>query len=222
MEVDGRPLIDYQIDSLNRVAGVDHFVLATSRSAEDDPIASFCRGKGIPTFRGRQEDVLDRVYQAARAADADIVIRSCADCPLIDSELVQAVLDYYLAHRSSLDYASNIIERSYPRGLDCEVFSMAALERCWKEAMLPRERRHVTLHIYEHPESFRCANVAQEEDQSFYRWTVDEPDDFVFVSNVIKDLNRRREEVHLSSVLAVLAEHPSWISINAHVKQKQV
>ena len=222
MEVAGTPLLGYQLDSLERVKNAHRIVVATSTLAEDDPIASYCRGRGIAVYRGSETDVLERFYLAAQEHQADVIVRNCADCPLIDAEVVERVLQHYLEHRDLYDYVSNVIQRSYPRGMDTEVFSFRALEIAYRETEAGREREHVTLFMYEHADRFRLHNVCNEKDLSHYRWTVDEADDFLLVRHVLLELQKRGLGISIQNVLGVLIEHPEWSELNAHVSQKVV
>lgn len=213
-----RPLLSYQIERLKQVKSCDQILVATTVDEKDDPIVALCKKEKISYFRGSELDVLDRYYQAAKAFKADIVIRVTGDCPLIDPEIIDQVISYY--KESKLDYVSNSLERTYPRGLDTEVFSFALLERAAIEATLEEEREHVTLFFYTHPELFSLGCLKHSSDLSFHRWTVDTVEDFDLVSRLLSAIYPKNPEFRLKDVLETFEKHPDWIQINAHIQQK--
>ncbi len=216
----GRPLLDYLVQRLGRARRVSALTIATSTNPADDAIVEYCRQAGAPCVRGDELDVLARYHQAARAASAEVVVRVTADCPLLDPAVVDLVVERFL--RGDVDYASNTMVRSYPRGLDVEVFSMSALELAFSEAREPAEREHVTPFIWRRPERFRLANVVHATDQSRYRWTVDADADLELIRRMLEALYPDRGvEFDLDDCLALMARHPDWIHLNAHVEQRE-
>jgi len=146
-------------------------------------------------------------------------VRITSDCPLIDPEVVDRVVEVFQDKQP--DYASNTLTRAYPRGLDTEVVSAAALARAWREAREPYQRTHVTPYVYQHPELFRLVEVTAAEDKSENRWTVDTPEDLQFVREVYGRLdtlgNFTRHDVY-----RLLDAEPSLAGINANIGQKQL
>jgi spore coat polysaccharide biosynthesis protein SpsF len=128
----GRPMLWHVVNRVRKAEKVDKVVVATTDRDVDDPVARFCAQEDVACFRGDEQDVLDRFYQAAKANHADVVVRITADCPLIDGAVIDKVLERF--QRGDCDYACNIIRYTYPDGLDAEVCSFAALERAWHEA----------------------------------------------------------------------------------------
>jgi spore coat polysaccharide biosynthesis protein SpsF len=161
--------------------------------------------------------VLDRFYQAARTLKAEAVVRITADCPLIDPQVVDQVVQTFLDVRP--DYASNCLERTYPRGLDAEVMTLDALERAWKSATEPSHRAHVTPYLYENPALFKLASVKGEQDYSQHRWTVDTAEDLEFVRAVYAAFTGE-ETFGWQDVLRLLDARPELSAINRHVVQK--
>jgi spore coat polysaccharide biosynthesis protein SpsF len=145
-----------------------------------------------------------------------------SDCPLIDPGLMDEVIGLYINNRDKYDYVSNTLERTYPRGLDTEVFSMAVLEKAYKEAGEQPDREHVTLFMYRRPEQFRLANSSGAVDYSHHRWTVDTPEDFRLIQLILQELYPVNNRFTWLDVLNLLNEHPEWVEINAMVKQKEV
>lgn len=218
----GKPLLDYQLERLRRVKLASRIVIATTTNDTDQPIVEWCERQGIDCFRGSEQDVLARYHGAAALYHADTIVRITSDCPLIDPAVIDRIIQHYLDHRSSCDYASNCLERSYPRGMDVEVFSRRALDEAFAEAAESAEREHVTPFIYRHPERYRLANIAYRENQGRHRWTVDTPEDFELVEKILGALYPAKPSFTLEDVLDLLQRHPDWADINAHVEQKKL
>jgi len=208
----GRPLLWHVVNRLHRTARLDMIVVATSDEPLDDRVAAFCHQEGIPCFRGNEKDVLDRYYNAAKNFGVDVVVRVTADCPLIDPVVLDEIIEAYKEERC--DYASNTIDRSYPDGLDVEVFSFNALEKAWQEASLASEREHVTPYIWKNRDKFKICQVTQKKNLSGLRWTVDEPEDLMFVKTIYNHLHKPGQVFLMNEVLSLLDKHPEFMQIN--------
>src|SRR5277367_2863697 len=127
IDLGGETVLARVIARLRRAELVKEIVVATTDSAADDAIVGECRRLDVPTFRGSESDVLDRYYWAARGCPASVVVRITSDCPLIDPQLVDETIRVF--QQQQADYASNTFSRTYPRGLDAEAFTTAALEQ---------------------------------------------------------------------------------------------
>jgi len=173
-EAIGQPMIEHLLDRLARAKTIDQIVLAIPASPENDALAERAEGSGYAVFRGSEHDVLDRYYQAACHADADVVIRVTGDCPLIDPGVVDRVIQCFFA--GGYDYVGVADPPTFPDGLDTEVFSMSALARAWKHAEEPYDREHVTPYLRRSAD-IRRTNVTNDVDLSNLRWTLDEPAD---------------------------------------------
>lgn len=214
----GRPLLAYQLERLQRVRNADTLVVATTSNASDDAIVALCQQLGVATWRGSEHDVLARYADAAAAQHADVVVRVTSDCPLLDPAVVEQAIVAYRA--GDCDYVSNSLQRTFPRGMDVEVFSAAALARAQAEASTPAEREHVTPYIYHHPDCFRLKTLCYPQDQSQHRWTVDTPEDFALIERLLTALYPAQPLFTLEDALALIAQHPEWSALNAHVEQK--
>lgn len=220
LEVAGKSLLEIEIGRILRSRVPDAVCVATTRSPMDDMVEEFCLRMNIPVHRGSEEDVLERYYEAASFMKADEIIRVTADCPLLDPEVLDAVV--LRRRETNTDYASNTLKRTYPRGLDVECFSFAALSEARSAAGLPWEREHVTPYFYGHPERFALESVEREPDESAHRWTVDMPEDFTLISLVLNHFSDDLYGFRYEDVLRLLAEKPSWRAINAHIEQKAI
>lgn len=216
----GKPMLGYVIERLRHSRQAQALVVATTTEPQDQPIADFCDSMGVECFRGHPEDLLDRYKKAADLTQATVIVRVTGDCPLIDSAIVDKVIGRYLEIKP--DYASNTLERTYPRGMDVEVFSKDALDRAYAEAEWTAEREHVTPYIYHHPDEFRLENVSLDKDQSHLRLTVDTSEDFKLISLIIESLKNRHPNFTLDDILNEIKKHPEWIDINAEIRQKRL
>lgn len=175
-------------------------VIATTVSPRDLSIAKLCGEKGIPLYLGSEDDVLDRYYQAARLYKADTVVRVTSDCPLIDPDVLDKVIDAHM--HSTCAYSSNVAPPTYPDGLDVEVFRFEALERAWNEATLRSDREHVTPYIRKNKDIFSSQNITNAADYSSLRWTLDEMDDFNLISTIYGQLYDSGKIFLMNDVLA--------------------
>jgi spore coat polysaccharide biosynthesis protein SpsF len=214
------PMLWYIFERLKKSTFITKLLVATSLNKKDGAIVDFCGQNHIECYRGSETDVLDRFYQAARVFRADIIVRFTADCPLIDPAVADKVIEEYLKNTASFDGASNVIKRTYPRGLDTEVFSMSSLEKAHKEAKDNYYREHVTAFMYGYPAVFKFISVENEQDLSDLRWTVDEEADLRFVKEVYARLYRKDKIFTVLDVLRILEQEPALIEINKNVIQK--
>jgi spore coat polysaccharide biosynthesis protein SpsF len=236
LDIAGQPMLARVVSRAARAASVDQVVLATTTDASDDPVASYCRSKGIPCTRGDQFDVLDRYYQAARKFDAEVLVRVTADCPAIDPGLIDEVVAALL--EGGRDFACNRLpppwHRSYPIGLDTEACTFAALERAWKEAQEPQQREHVMPYFYENaqlsavsdrlsagtsPRGFRIALLNHVPDYGQMRWTVDTAQDLEFIRQVYARF-AGRDDFTWKDVLVLVGREPKLAEINSAVRHK--
>lgn len=216
-EIEGCSMLGWVVERLKYRFHSENILIATTVAQADDPVVEYCKQNGIHLFRGSEEDVLDRYYKAALKLGKNHIVRITADCPLIDAELVERVLEHHM--KTGVDYSSNTLTPTYPDGLDTEVFTFEALKRSWNEASLPSEREHVTQFIIRHPELFRTENVRAEKDHSDLRWTVDEPADLQFVTKVYKYFNGRK--FLTKDVLNLMEENPDFLKYNAQFKRNE-
>jgi spore coat polysaccharide biosynthesis protein SpsF len=242
-DIAGQPMLARVFARTSRAVTVSETLFATTTDASDDPVAEYCDWSGIPVRRGSLYDVLDRYYQSAKEAKADVVVRITADCPVIDPELIDDVVNTVISDQSSvisgqIDFAANRLPppwgRTYPIGLDTEVCTFAALERAWKEAKEPQHREHAMPYFYEgvelttvnrqlqtgvSPRGFNIALLHHTTDFGDYRWTVDTPEDLEFIREVFRRFNGR-DDFSWKEVLDLVHDEPDLMKINAGVQHK--
>ncbi|WP_133511733.1 aminotransferase class III-fold pyridoxal phosphate-dependent enzyme [Candidatus Thiosymbion oneisti] len=213
----GKPMIGLLLHRLSLAKRIDRILLATSDHSRDRPLVEYVRELGYAVYRGSEKDVLDRYYQAAKPHKPAAVVRITGDCPLIDPAVVDAVVGAF--HADAVDYLSNTGQRTFPDGLDTEVFSFPALERASREATRPHEREHVTPYLRESG-NFSLGNYPHEEDCSAERWTVDEPEDLDVVRYVFTHFHPRLDFGWLE-VLAWCRQQPELFAANRHLPSNE-
>ena len=216
-DLDGETALARVLARVRRAAMIGEVLVATGDSPGDDVIVTECKRLEARVFRGDENDVLDRYYRAAKFSKGEIVVRITADCPLIDPQIMDETVNQFLKERP--DYASNALIRTFPRGLDTEVFSLQTLECAWRESSEPYQRAHVTPYIYQHPERFKLLAVQGDRDYGGLRWTLDTTEDLEFLRAVYARFGGR-DDFGWQDVLALLEREPGLSLINRHVAQK--
>ena len=215
----GVPMLLRQIERVKRSQLINGLVIATSKDDSDNIIEKLCQENGIACYRGSLDDVLDRFYKASFAYHPDHVVRLTGDCPLIDPQVIDEVITYYLQGR--YDYASNALNPTYPDGLDVEIFSFACLQLAWQEAKLPSQREHVTPFLHQQPERFKLGSYKNSKDLSDLRWTVDESADFALVSRIYELLYPQNPFFNTEDILRLLDENIDINSMNMGIKRNE-
>jgi glutamate-1-semialdehyde aminotransferase/spore coat polysaccharide biosynthesis protein SpsF (cytidylyltransferase family) len=205
-DIAGRPMLWHVVNRVRRARLVDRIVVATSREASDDPIAAFCQSVEVDCCRGSEDDVLDRFYQTAQAYPARFFVRITADCPLIDPDVIDRVVE--VLKTGPYDYVSNTLRYTYPDGLDVEAFTSPVLAQTWREAKKASEREHVTPYL-RLSGKFRVYNVENDVDLSAhgYRWTVDEASDLDFIRRVYAHF-ADQPDFRLKDIMSLLKKDP--------------
>lgn len=216
----GQPMLARQIERLRRATTLDKLVVATSDDASDTPLVAMCAEISVPCYRGSLNDVLARFHGAwAAHGAADHVVRLTGDCPLADPAVIDRVVRHHL--ESGADYTTNAIQPTWPDGLDIEIMRAAALRRAFDDARLQSEREHVTPFIHKHPEWFCVEHVKGSQDLSSLRWTVDEPADLAFVTEVYAELYPNNPAFDTAAVLALLERRPELAALNGQFHRNE-
>jgi len=224
LDLAGKPVLLRVVDRILESKKIDQIVVATTTKKRDQKIVDLVKNyhPRVAIFRGSEEDVLDRYYQAAKHFKAEIIVRITSDCPLIDPEVIDKVIDVFLPADKKVDYASNtFIKRTYPRGLDVGVFDFKTLEKIWREEKDKESREHVgAYYLRKNPHLFKCKNIVNKIDYSYHRWTIDEIDDYKLIKIIYQELYAKNPNFRMSDVIALFNKKPELIKINQHVKQK--
>ncbi len=215
-EIAGKSLLQRQLARLRRCTNIDDICIATTENTADDSIAEFANRNNVSCYRGAVEDVLTRYLGAARWREADVVVRVTGDCPLVDPQVIDRVMSELTDHASACDYASNVLERTFPRGLDVEAFFFDTLARMDRLARLPAEREHVTLVARgEHRDTFLSRSVLDEKNNADLRWTVDVPADLDLLRRLHGELDLESPTIGHREIVRHIRAHPELTRINA-------
>jgi len=216
------PLIDkpllfrmYERVSESKLAG--NIVIATTTDVSDDKVEDLCKEYQIKCFRGHPADLLDRHYQAAKLFNADAVVKIPSDCPLIDPNIIDKVLQFYLDNRNNYDFVSNLHPATYPDGNDVEIMSFKVLKIAWENAKLGLEREHTTPYFWENPDKFRIGNVEWETGLDYsmsHRFTIDYEKDYNFIKQVYDELYPINNKFTLQEILDLLNRKPEIKKVN--------
>jgi len=213
-EVNGVSLLKFQVERARQAKLVDKVIVATTSESRDVELVDYCKSNEIPVFIGSENDVLDRYYKCAKEYNADVIVRLTADCPLIDPEIIDQVIDLFL--KNNVDFAANTVPpetSKFPDGSDVEVFSMAALDRAQNECNDPFFREHVTFYFWKEQNGFSSSQLDYHSDYSKYRFTVDYPEDFEVVKMIIDELNKKNQFGHVDQIVDI-------IESNKNIKEK--
>ena len=213
---DGRPLLYYVINQLRYCTKVKNLVIATTTNQEDDEIEKFANDNSVNIFRGKEKDVLDRYFQCAKKYSFSTIVRITADCPLIDPQIVDKVIEKFFS--GNYDFATNTLTRTFPIGTDVEVFSFSALNRAWENTQLPSEREHVTPYLRKE-ENFKIINIENDKNISNLRLTVDRIEDFELIKQILNNISIN--PIHLEDVLELFSRKPELIEINKHINHNE-
>ncbi len=218
-QVAGQPLLFYLVTRLRQSKRIQTIILATSVEYADDPIVTWAISNGITTYRGSLNDVLDRYYCVAKIYGLKHVVRITGDCPLVDPEICDRLIELYL--NSSADYAR--LSTKFAEGLDCEVISFDALEASHQNAKVMSEREHVTLYARNQPKKFRSVTLDNIADDSRYRITVDNEEDFEVVSTIMNDFLNHAGNLTISwpAIRKYADNNPDLMKRNVHIERNE-
>ncbi len=219
MDLCGKPMLIQQIRRLKRCTQLDEIVIATTRHSTDEPLVHLADEEHVGWFRGSEQDVLSRFVGAAKEFNAEVIVRITADCPLIDPDVTDLVIQELVSKPNEFDYGSNVQERTYPRGLDTEVFFLDTLLRMGRLADSECAREHVTiLPRSERPDLFLCKSVTDDEDNSDLRWTVDTVADLELIRQLYRRLSLDSKHVPYREILSHIRLNTDLVGLNTGIE----
>jgi spore coat polysaccharide biosynthesis protein SpsF len=218
----GRPVLEHVINRVRQMKQIHDIVIATTCRTQDDIIAELSGRLSVIHFRGSEDDVLSRYYFAAKEIKADHIVRITSDCPLFDPIVGDAVVRFYQEY--GYDIVSNAgaldSKRTFPPGLDTEVFSFPVLENAFRNAKEKYQREHVTPYIYEHPDH-RVFHFNAADDYSHFRWTLDTEEDFQLIQAIYQELYHGGHDFFMNDIVELMNRKPDLVFLNATVFQKK-
>lgn len=216
----GKTVLEHVVQRTIAACGVDRIVIATTTLEQDKAIVEEAEKIGVEVFCGEELDVLSRYYQAAMQNRAETIVRITSDCPLIDSGILSEMISIY--HNNDFDYVTNTLKRSFPRGLDIEIFSLRTLQEAYQQVSDKEFKEHVTPYIYTNPERFSIHHYESKEDYSQYRWTLDTEEDWILINKIYENLYVENELFSWERGVELMKKKPELAEINAHIQQKKI
>jgi len=211
----GKPVMQHVYERVLHCRNIDRIIVATTNESKDDCIVELFEGIGIdvPVFRGSEKDPLDRYYKASTHYGLMNIVRIMADCPLVDPEVVDEVIEMYFGGGYDFCYLGG----EFPTGLDVTVFSYSALKRCWSEARQQSEREHITSYMSNNPELFNIGVLEKFKGLLHHRWVMDHEADYNLFVEIYKALYKPGRVFGAQDVLKLLADQPHLFEINAQI-----
>lgn len=215
----GKNVLECMLERVSRSKFINKIVVATTNNPKDKKLVDFLKSIRQEYFVGSENDVLDRYYHAAKknvSSEKDILVRLTSDCPVIDPEIIDAVIESYFDN--NCDFASNtLFPYTFPDGMDTEVVSFKNLEKAWREAVLPSHREHVTFYFWQNPKLFRIFYYKSPKDRSSYRLTLDYPEDYQLLKNIYQNLYGAKKDFNLEDIIKYLDANPKIKNLNATI-----
>lgn len=216
-----KPLLQLLVERLQHCRFLDEIIIATTANIADDPIQKLAERLSIKYIRGSEDDVLDRYYQAAKRFNIEHIVRITADCPLIDPEIVDRVVKFYISDNFKYDYVTNALKPTFPDGLDVEVFSFKTLEKIHKLSDKRYQREHVCGYIIENPGQFIIENFYNDKNLSGLRWTVDNPEDLELIKIIYENIYPKKKIFFMDDILRFLSQNPDLLKINSNIRRDE-
>ncbi len=219
MEIGSMPMIVYMHKRVSLSSMADEVLIATTDSPSDDELVKVLEENSIPFFRGSEEDVLDRYYQAAKSKGYDAIVRLTGDCPLIDPELIDKIINRYKEENDEKAYVSNILTETFPDGMDIDMFSFDALKDAWNNANLKSQREHIRPYLKGN-EKFKQIEIVSDKYLGNIRITVDEPEDLKLIRKIVDKFNGEMNYT-LADIIDLLNNDSDLLSINKNFERDE-
>ncbi len=220
LKANGKPMLQHLIERLQQVSVIDEIVIATTNNKKDDLLVSFASEVSVGVYRGNENDVMGRVVEAGEAFSADVICEITGDCPIIDPEIVEQVIQTFLVNNAV--YVNNGKHGGLPGGMNVQVFYLETLKHSAELTQDPKDREHVTLHIKRNSELFPPIYLVAE---AKLRWpelelTLDEGDDYELLKRIVEFFGDENPFFSCYDIIQLLQKKTDWIQINQHVNRK--
>ena len=219
MEAANIPMIGHIVKRLKVVPSINSIIIATTHNKNDDVLVEYAKKVNVEHYRGSEDDVMERVICAAKSNKTDLIVEITGDCPIIDPSIIEQTIRMYLAHNA--DYVSNAHVRSYPDGMDCQVFKLDTLIRSSKMTNNSLDREHVTRHIRNNPNIFSIVNLVAPPDLHWPELglTLDEYEDYLLIKKIIEHFNEKNINFSCKDSIEFIKSHRDLLKINQNVKR---
>ena len=220
LKVMNKPLLMHLVNRIKKVSSIDEIIIATTTNPKDNKIINFCKKNNLSYFRGSEENVMERVLFTAIKFKVDVIVGITADCPIIDHRLISLCLNTYLNNR--VDFVSNANLRSYPDGMDVQVYARKVLNKSYKLVKSDEEKEHVTLHLRKNPKIFRLINLYSPEHLYFPNLglTLDYYKDYILIKKIIEYFKKRKNNFFsCDDVIELYKENKNFFKINKGLKR---
>ena len=221
LKVKNKTMLEMIIDRINLIKKIKTTIIATTTNKNDNKIVEWCKIKKVNFFRGSEENVLNRVYLAAKKFRLEVIILITGDCPLIDHSIISQTLSIYL--NNDADYVSNAHLRTYPDGMDVQIFDYKSLVKSHNLAKSRLEKEHVTLNMRRNPKIFKPLYIMAPDSLHYPKigLTLDEPKDFILIKKIIEHFySKKNMKFSCEEILTILKKNSKWLRINSSVKRK--
>ena len=224
IEFSGKPLIWHMIRIAKQINGITKVCLATSDLKIDDSLRNIAKNENIEIYRGDSENVLDRLYNASKKQNADIVVYIGGDCPLLDPTIVSDAIDFFIS--SKIDYLNNYDPPTFPGGQDINIVSFDALKKAFDNALAPSQRIHAFSYLTFHSNEFKIRNYNntnyKNDELDMYHWSLDYKEDVEFITKVYKILYEKSCSIKLNELLNLIANNSEISNLNTKLKKPRV
>lgn len=217
-----KTVLEQVINRVNKSEFINKIVIATTVNKTDNPIEELCKNLKITCYRGSEDNVLARYYEAAKENEADMIIRVTSDCPCIDSKVIDDLITKHLKEKN--DYTSNSLTRTFPHGLDCEIFSFELLEEAYNNAKEKFEKEHVTPYIYKtNKDKFKLGSLILDNSKGYekIRITLDTKEDYTLLCNIYDYLYKEDKDFNCNDIIELFEKKPWLFNINSNIEQKK-
>ena len=221
MNVNGTTLLEFIYSRIKPLKQKYKIIIATTTNEKDNDIEYLCNSHNIICFRGNENDVLDRFYQASIINKLDIIVRINADSPFLDAEFIEDKIKKFIGLENNYDYGSTILDSTYPIGMHVEIMTFKALSHAHQNCTDPFLREHVTPFIYKNPQIFVLKSFKNNKNLSHLRLTVDYQQDLVFINHVVKILERQNKKLNLQNIVNLVSKSTELKNLNQHIKKVQ-
>lgn len=215
LDLMGKPMIWHMYNRLKNSKLLSNVVISTGESENNLPICEYAQNENIPYYSGSELDLIDRLYQTAIKFNATAIVRVTADCPLVDPQIIDQLITEFIKKDNYYDIITNCKTRTFPHGLDVEIYSTSVLKNLWQEIQEPQLREWFPFYIEKNPTKFRILNIKNSKDESHLRWTVDYPEDFEFIKQIYENLYDENTIFDMNDILNLIRTKPYLSKINS-------